>query len=86
MSRGVRANGVLLGLALGDALGAAFANAYSDEPWRGYGAGPPRVFAMVSRGAMAGAAWGLAGVPGALLERLEARDELERLAVALVAV
>ena len=34
-------------------------------------------------GAMAGAAWGLAGVPGALLERLEARDELERLAETL---
>jgi poly(ADP-ribose) glycohydrolase ARH3 len=35
-------------------------------------------------GAMAGAAWGLRGVPSALLERLEARDELERLAAALV--
>jgi poly(ADP-ribose) glycohydrolase ARH3 len=34
-------------------------------------------------GTMAGAAWGPVGVPAALLERLEARDELERLAGAL---
>jgi hypothetical protein len=34
-------------------------------------------------GAMAGAAWGLSGVPAALLDRLEARDELEALADAL---
>jgi poly(ADP-ribose) glycohydrolase ARH3 len=103
VSRGGRARGVLLGLALGDALGApfegrtrvarveveawreapaplrwtddthmaltlarhladdprltdaeglgrAFARAYAAEPWRGYGAGPPRVFAMVEQG------------------------------------
>lgn len=35
-------------------------------------------------GAMAGAAWGLAGLPGALLDRLEARRELEQLAAELV--
>lgn len=33
--------------------------------------------------AMAGAAWGLAGIPASLLDRLEARDELELLAAAL---
>jgi poly(ADP-ribose) glycohydrolase ARH3 len=33
------------------ALGRAFARAYADEPWRGYGAGPPRVFALVEQGA-----------------------------------
>jgi ADP-ribosylglycohydrolase len=36
-------------------------------------------------GAMAGAAWGLTGVAAPLLERLEAREELERLATALAA-
>jgi poly(ADP-ribose) glycohydrolase ARH3 len=33
-----------------DALGAAFARAYASEPWRGYGSGPPRVFALVEQG------------------------------------
>lgn len=32
------------------ALGDAFAEAYAAEPWRGYGAGPPRVFALARRG------------------------------------
>ncbi len=32
------------------ALGGAFARAYALEPWRGYGAGPPQVFAMVAQG------------------------------------
>lgn len=32
-------------------LGDAFAAAYAEEPWRGYGAGPPRVFALVEAGA-----------------------------------
>lgn len=31
-------------------LGAAFATAYETEPWRGYGAGPPRVFALARQG------------------------------------
>lgn len=31
-------------------LGAAFAAAYHDEPWRGYGAGPPQVFALAASG------------------------------------
>lgn len=31
-------------------LGDAFATAYADEPWRGYGAGPPQVFAMARGG------------------------------------
>lgn len=31
-------------------LGDAFAAAYADQPWRGYGAGPPQVFALASRG------------------------------------
>lgn len=31
-------------------LGDAFAAAYAAEPWRGYGAGPPRVFALARRG------------------------------------
>jgi poly(ADP-ribose) glycohydrolase ARH3 len=103
MSRRTRARGVLLGLALGDALGApfeghphvsraqveewrdapeplrwtddthmavtlarhlvedpgltdpralgvAFADAFRAEPWRGYGSGPPQVFALVAKG------------------------------------
>jgi poly(ADP-ribose) glycohydrolase ARH3 len=33
-----------------EALGAAFAHAYLLEPWRGYGSGPPQVFAMVEQG------------------------------------
>jgi poly(ADP-ribose) glycohydrolase ARH3 len=33
-----------------EALGAAFARAYGLEPWRGYGSGPPQVFAMVEQG------------------------------------
>jgi poly(ADP-ribose) glycohydrolase ARH3 len=33
-----------------EALGAAFARAYTQEPWRGYGSGPPQVFAMVEQG------------------------------------
>ena len=33
-----------------EALGAAFAQAYTLEPWRGYGSGPPQVFAMVEQG------------------------------------
>ncbi len=33
-----------------DALGAAFARAYTNEPWRGYGSGPPQVFALVEEG------------------------------------
>jgi poly(ADP-ribose) glycohydrolase ARH3 len=33
-----------------DALGATFARAYAAEPWRGYGSGPPQVFALVERG------------------------------------
>jgi poly(ADP-ribose) glycohydrolase ARH3 len=33
-----------------DTLGAAFARAYAAEPWRGYGSGPPQVFAMVEQG------------------------------------
>lgn len=39
------------GLADTQALGRAFARAYAAEPWRGYGPGPPRVFALVERGA-----------------------------------
>lgn len=31
-------------------LGDAFAAAYEQEPWRGYGAGPPMVFALARRG------------------------------------
>jgi len=31
-------------------LGTAFAQAYAQEPWRGNGAGPPQVFAMVEHG------------------------------------
>lgn len=31
-------------------LGGAFAKAYAAEPWRGYGAGPPQVFALARRG------------------------------------
>ena len=31
-------------------LGDAFAAAYAAEPWRGYGAGPPRVFELARRG------------------------------------
>lgn len=31
-------------------LGDAFAAAYAAEPWRGYGAGPPQVFALAARG------------------------------------
>jgi poly(ADP-ribose) glycohydrolase ARH3 len=31
-------------------LGDAFAEAYAAEPWRGYGAGPPQVFALVRSG------------------------------------
>lgn len=34
-----------------EGLGAAFARAYAAEPWRGYGAGPPQVFALVEQGA-----------------------------------
>jgi ADP-ribosylglycohydrolase len=34
-------------------------------------------------GAMAGAAWGLSGIPAALLDRLEARGEIGALADAL---
>lgn len=30
-------------------LGDTFAAAYGDEPWRGYGAGPPRIFTEVRR-------------------------------------
>lgn len=30
-------------------LGDTFAAAYDDEPWRGYGAGPPRIFAEARR-------------------------------------
>jgi poly(ADP-ribose) glycohydrolase ARH3 len=33
-----------------EALGTAFARAYGLEPWRGYGSGPPQVFAMVEQG------------------------------------
>lgn len=33
-----------------EALGTAFARAYALEPWRGYGPGPPQVFAMVEQG------------------------------------
>lgn len=33
-----------------DGLGRAFADAYAAEPWRGYGAGPPQVYALVARG------------------------------------
>lgn len=31
-------------------LGDRFAHAYRDEPWRGYGAGPPQVFALAEHG------------------------------------
>jgi poly(ADP-ribose) glycohydrolase ARH3 len=31
-------------------LGDRFAAAYRDEPWRGYGSGPPQVFALAARG------------------------------------
>jgi poly(ADP-ribose) glycohydrolase ARH3 len=31
-------------------LGDTFARAYADEPWRGYGPGPPKVFAEAARG------------------------------------
>lgn len=31
-------------------LGDTFAATYREQPWRGYGAGPPRVFALASRG------------------------------------
>lgn len=47
----------------------------------GFGGDTDTIAAMA--GAMAGAAWGLAGVPAGLLDRLEARDELEQLVVAL---
>ena len=33
-----------------EAMGVAFARAYAREPWRGYGSGPPQVFAMVEQG------------------------------------
>jgi poly(ADP-ribose) glycohydrolase ARH3 len=33
-----------------EALGERFADAYHREPWRGYGSGPPRVFALAARG------------------------------------
>jgi poly(ADP-ribose) glycohydrolase ARH3 len=33
-----------------DALIRAFARAHRDEPWRGYGAGPPRIFRAVAGG------------------------------------
>jgi len=33
-----------------EALGDLFARAYRAEPWRGYGAGPPQVFAMAEAG------------------------------------
>jgi poly(ADP-ribose) glycohydrolase ARH3 len=53
------------GLADPEALGAAFARAYAAEPWRGYGAGPPLVFALVAQGATfeeaAGSLFGGAG-------------------------
>ncbi len=51
-------------LALGDALverdaavdpqhlGAVFAAAYDAEPWRGYGSGPPQVYAMAAEGVL----------------------------------
>ena len=31
-------------------LGETFAKAYAAEPWRGYGAGPPQIFALARRG------------------------------------
>lgn len=31
-------------------LGDTFARAYAEEPWRGYGSGPPQVFARAARG------------------------------------
>lgn len=31
-------------------LGDSFAATYEDEPWRGYGAGPPRIFAAAAKG------------------------------------
>ena len=31
-------------------LGDTFARAYRHQPWRGYGSGPPRIFAMASQG------------------------------------
>jgi poly(ADP-ribose) glycohydrolase ARH3 len=31
-------------------LGDAFAAAFAEQPWRGYGAGPPQVFALARRG------------------------------------
>ena len=31
-------------------LGDTFASAFRAEPWRGYGAGPPRIFAAAERG------------------------------------
>lgn len=34
----------------GQHLLASFADEYEDEPWRGYGAGPPRIFAMLDDG------------------------------------
>lgn len=34
----------------GDHLARTFAQRYREEPWRGYGAGPPQVFALLERG------------------------------------
>ena len=85
-----------------EALGSAFAQAYALEPWRGYVSGPPQVFAMVEQGLTfqqaAGSLFGGSGsfgngaamrvapvglLPAALLDRLEARAELEHLAQTL---
>jgi ADP-ribosylglycohydrolase len=44
----------------------------------GFGGDTDTIAAMA--GAMAGAAWGLDGVPASMLSRLEARDELADLA------
>jgi len=41
----------------GARMAARFVQDFSAEPWRGYGAGPPRVFALLSRGV----AWDQAG-------------------------
>jgi len=49
-------------------LGARFARAYEAEPWRGYGPGPPRIFAEVARAGVgyAEAARSLYGGEGSL--------------------
>jgi poly(ADP-ribose) glycohydrolase ARH3 len=48
LARSLRARGGTVDL---QHLGDTFAAAFRAEPWRGYGAGPPRIFAAAARGA-----------------------------------